>query len=91
MARLVTPFLAVVAACSAATQTFAGGNLLQDPGFERHHFDKKAECYLPDDRAAWRCIGDGPLSIRFDASTWSAPDAMKAERPLGFTPGLVER
>ncbi len=63
-------------------------NLLRDPGFEQYHYDEERGYYVPNDRrAAWKEITLGRASVRFDASSWAAPEAMVAERPLGFTPG----
>lgn len=79
---------ALAAALLSAGIAFAGDNLLRDPGFEEYHFDDELGCYVPNARtAAWAEITFGRASVRFDASSWTAPDAMLAERPLGFTPG----
>lgn len=64
-------------------------NVLKDPGFERYHYDANLGYYAPDDDAAWREIGMGTASVRFDASNWSAPSDMIVERPLGFSPGAM--
>lgn len=62
-------------------------NVLQDPGFERYHYDANLGYYVPDANAAWQEYGFGQASVRYDFSGWTAPAEMSAERPLGFTPG----
>lgn len=62
-------------------------NLLQDPGFERYDYDAVAGYYKPRANAAWREIGAGRASVRFDADGWTVPRAMSDQMPLNFTPG----
>lgn len=79
---------AFAAAFFSACVAFARDNLLRDPGFDEYHFDDGLGYYVPNARtAAWEEITFGRASVRFDASSWTAPAAMLAERPLGFTPG----
>ncbi len=72
-----------------ATPASAWDNLLQDPGFERYHWHEGIGSYVPDQDAAWTEIGIGRSSVVFDASSWTAPPDMTAERPLGFSPGTT--
>ena len=83
-----TTLAAVAVGLLAACASRAGDNLVRDPGFEQYHYDEGLGYYVPNPRTAvWREITFGRASVRFDASSWSAPEDMTAERPLGFTPG----
>jgi hypothetical protein len=84
---MVAALLGVCALCALSSPRAAGQNLLGDPGFERYRFDKARGGFVPTADAAWREITLGIGSVTFDASDWTAPPEMKAERPLGFSPG----
>jgi hypothetical protein len=73
--------------CALSYPLGAGENLLRDPGFEQHRLDEAKRCFVPTPDASWREITLGVGSVTFDASEWAAPAEMKAERPLGFSPG----
>lgn len=79
----------VLTVCLFLSSLFAWGgrNLLDDPGFERYHYDGNLGWYVPNPDAVWTEYGFGQGSVRFDASGWTAPADMVQERPLGFTPG----
>lgn len=85
-ARLLATAAVLLAVCQTG---FAWQNLLQDPGFERYHYDAGQGRYVPDANAAWREYGFGQGSVRLNQSSWTAPAEMVAERPLGFTPGTA--
>ncbi len=80
-------FAAVAGLLLTASPLSAWQNILQDPGFERYHYDAAAGRYVPDANAAWTELGFGQASVRYDFSGWNAPAEMIAERALGFTPG----
>jgi len=83
------PSAVLVAAVAWTGPASAWQNALQDPGFERYHFDAELGRYVPDADAAWREYGYGVASVRFDASVWTTPAEMIAERAVGFSPGAV--
>ncbi len=63
-------------------------NRLADPGFETYSYDAGLGYYVLAPQSPWKQVR-GPGDIRFDASSWSAPAEMVAERPLGFSPGTT--
>lgn len=77
----------LLALCLYPLHVHAGQNVLADPGFERYRFDAGQGYYVPAPDAAWEEFSFGAGSVTWDASHWTAPEEMVAERALGFTPG----
>lgn len=73
---------------ASAGTTYGWENLLKDPGFEAYRLDPRG-FYVPRDDSGWQEIAFGRGSVQFDASQWKAPEDMKRERPLGFSPGTT--
>ena len=87
MSRVLQGILVLLVISLGPHVVLAGENLLSDPGFERYKHDESRGVYVPGPDAAWKELAMGRGSVCFDASSWSAPLAMVAQQPLGFSPG----
>lgn len=81
--RPIVPLLLVL---TCASPSWSIENLLDDPGFERYHYDSGLGCYVPNADSPWKEYGYGIGSVRNNGVVWTAPEEMARERPLGFTP-----
>jgi len=87
MSRVLQSIFVLLGVSLGSHVVWAGENLLVDPGFERYKHDESRGVYVPNPDAAWKELAMGRGSVCFDASSWSAPPAMVAQQPLGFSPG----